>query len=73
MTFTPALFRLFRPSCFAANMAAEFAHDFVQETLERLDSCHDRLFSRILLRMEYLNGIFMNCGKLPDSIALDPP
>ena len=54
-------------------MAAEFAHAFAQETLERLDSCHDGDFSRILLRMEYLNRIIMNCWELPDSIVLDPP
>ena len=69
-------FFLFRPSCFAlfaANMTAEFPHDFVQETLERLDSCHDGNFSRILLRMEYLDRIILNCGELADSIVLDPP
>ena len=54
-------------------MTAEFPHDFVQETLERLDSCHDGDFSRILLRMEYLNRIILNCGELADSIVLDPP
>ena len=32
-TFTPALFRLLRPSCFAANMATKFAHAFVQAEL----------------------------------------
>ena len=64
---------LFRPSCFAANISAEFAHAFVQETLERLDSRHDGDFSRILLRMEYLNRIIINCWELPDSIELDPP
>ena len=69
----PGLFRLFRPSCFAANMVAEFAHDFVQETLERLDSCHDGDFSRILFLMEYFNRIIINCGELPDSIVLDSP
>ena len=54
-------------------MAAECAHDFVQEPLERLDSCHDGDFSRILLRMESLNRIIINCGELADSIVLDPP
>ena len=49
-------------------MTAEFPHDFVQETLERLDSCHDGDFSRILLRMEYLDRIILNCGELADSI-----
>ena len=48
-------------------MTAEFPHDFVQETLERLDSCHDGDFSRILLRMEYLDRIILNCGELADS------
>ena len=52
---------------------AEFAHAFVQETLERLDSRHDGDFSRILLRMEYLNRIIIFCGEIADSIVLDPP
>ena len=53
--------------------AAKFAHAFVQETLERLDSCHDGDFSRILLRMEYLDRIIINSGELPDPIVLEPP
>lgn len=51
----PGLFRLFCPSCFAANMAVEVGHAVVQETLEHLDSCQEDDFNRILLRMEYLN------------------
>ena len=54
-------------------MAAEFAHDFVQLTLERLYSSHDGDFSRILHRMEHLNRIIINCGELPDFIEWDPP
>lgn len=54
-------------------MAAEFAYDFVQLTLERLYSSHDGDFSRILLRMEYLNRIIIFCGEIADSIVLDPP
>ena len=37
------------------NKAAEFALAVLQETLERLDSCQDGDYSRILLRLEYLN------------------
>ena len=58
---------------FCTNIAAAFALAVVQETLERLDSCHDGDFSRILLRMEYLDRIILNCGELADSIVLDPP
>ena len=67
----PGLFRLFRPSGFATNMAAEFVCAIVQETLERLHSCQDDDFSRILLRMEYWNRTIISCGKLPDSIEAD--
>ena len=67
----PGLFRLFRPSCFAANMAVEVGHAVVQETLEHLDSCQEDDFNRILLRMEYLNRtIIINWGELPDSIVV---
>ena len=50
-------------------MAAAFALAVVQETLERLDSYQDGDYSGILLRLEYLNRIIMNCGDLPDSIV----
>ena len=49
-------------------MAAAFALAVVQETLERLDSYQDG-DSGILLRLEYLNRIIINCGDLPDSIV----
>ena len=49
-------------------MAAAFALTVVQETLERLDSYQDGDYSGILLRLEYLNRIIVNCGDLPDSI-----
>ena len=54
-------------------MTAEFPHDFVQETLEPLDSCHDGDFTLLDFRMEYLDRIILNCGELADSIVLDPP
>jgi len=51
-------------------MAAAFALAVVQETLERLDSYQDGDYSGILLRLEYLNRIIINCGDLPaDSIV----
>ena len=50
-------------------MAAEFALAVVQETLERLDSCQNGDYSRILLRLEYLNRTIINCGDFPDSIV----
>ena len=50
-------------------MAAAFALAVVQETLERLDSYQDGDFSGILLRMEYLDRIIVNCGDLLDSIV----
>ena len=54
---------------FCTNMAAAFALAVVQETLERLDSYQDGDYSGILLRLEYLNRIIINCGDLPDSIV----
>ena len=48
---------------------AAFALAVVQETLERLDSYQDGDYSGILLRLEYLNRIIINCGDLPDSIV----
>ena len=53
-------------------MAAEFALAVVQETLERLDSCQNGDYSGILLRLEYLNRIIINCGDLPDSFLKFP-
>ena len=50
-------------------MAAEFAIAVVQETLGHLDSCQDGDYSRILLRLEYLNRTLINSGELPDSIV----
>ena len=50
-------------------MAAAFALAVVQEALERLDSYQDGDFSGILLRMEYLDRIIVNCGDLLDSIV----
>lgn len=52
-----------------ANMAAEFALAVIQETLGHLDSCQDGDYSRILLRLEYLNRTLINSGELPDSIV----
>ena len=63
MDLLPRLFR------FCVNMVAQFALAIVNETLESLDSCQDDDYSRILLRMEYLNCIIINCGELPDSIV----
>ena len=54
---------------FCTNMEAAFALAVVQETLERLDSYQDGNYSGILLRLEYLNRIIINCGDLPDSIV----
>ena len=54
---------------FRTNMAAAFALPVVQETLEHLDSYQDGDYSRILLRLKYLNHIIINCGDLPDSIV----
>ena len=54
---------------FCTNIAAVFALTVVQETLERLDSYQDGDYSGILLRLEYLNRIIINCGDLPDSIV----
>ena len=54
---------------FCTNRAAAFALAVVQETFERLDSYQDGDYSGILLRLEYLNRIIMNCGDLPDSIV----
>ena len=50
-------------------MAAAFALAVVQETLECLDSYQDCDYSGILLRLEYLNRIIINCRDLPDSIV----
>ena len=55
---------------FCTNRAAAFALAVVQETLERLDSYQDGDYSGILLRLEYLNRIIMNCGDLPDSFVV---
>jgi len=52
-----------------ANMVTGFALAVIQETLGRLDSCHDGDYSWILLRLEYLNRILINAGELPDSIV----
>ena len=49
--------------------SVKFALAVVQETLERLDSYQDGDYSGILLRLEYLNRIIINCGDLPDSIV----
>ena len=43
-------------------MAAAFALAVVQETLERLDPYQDGDYRGILLRLEYLNRIIINCG-----------
>ena len=48
---------------------AAFALAVVQETLERLYSYQDGNYGAILLRLEYLNRIILNCGDLPDSIV----
>ena len=53
---------------FCTNMAAAFALAVVQETLERLDSYQDSDYSGILLRLEYLNRIIINCVDLLDSV-----
>ena len=50
-------------------MAGEFALAVIQETLGRLDFCQDGDYSRILLRLEYLNRTLINSGELPDSIV----
>ena len=50
-------------------MAAEFALAVIQETLGHLDSCQDGDYSRILLRLEYLNRTLINSGELPDSVV----
>ena len=50
-------------------MAAAFALAVVQDTLERLDSYQDGDYSGILLRLEYLHRILINCGDLPDSVV----
>ena len=50
-------------------MAEAFALAVVQDTLERLDSYQDGDYSGLLLRLEYLNRIIINCGDLPDSIV----
>ena len=49
-------------------MAAAFELAVVQETLERLDSYQDSDYSGILLRLEYLNRIIINCVDLLDSV-----
>ena len=49
-------------------MAAAFALAVVQETLERLDSYQDGDYRGILLRLEYLNRIIINCVDLLDSV-----
>ena len=54
---------------FCTNKTAAFALAVVQETLEHLDSYQDGDYSGILLRLEYLNRIIINCGDLPDSIV----
>ena len=54
---------------FCTNMAAAFALAVVQDTLERLDSYDDGDYSGILLRLEYLHRILINCGDLPDSVV----
>ena len=50
-------------------MAAAFALAVVQETLERLHSYQDGDCSGILLRLEYVNRIIINCGNLHNSIV----
>ena len=50
-------------------MAEAFALAVVQDTLERLDSYQEGDYSGLLLRLEYLNRIIINCGDLPDSIV----
>ena len=52
---------------FCTNMAAVFALAVIQDTLERLDSYQDGDYSGILLLLEYLHRILINCGDLPDS------
>ena len=54
---------------FCTNMVAAFALAVIQETLERLDFYQDGDYSGILLRLEYLNRIIINCGDLPDYIV----
>ena len=49
-------------------MAAAFALAVVQETLERLDSYQEGDYRGILLRLEYLNRIIINCVDLLDSV-----
>ena len=49
--------------------SVKFALAVVQETLERLDSYQDGDYSGILLRLEYLNRIIINCGNLHNSIV----
>ena len=49
-------------------MAAAFELAVVQETLERLDSYQDSDYNGILLRLEYLNRIIINCVDLLDSV-----
>ena len=51
------------------NMAEAFTLAVVQDTLERLDSYQDGDYSGLLLRLEYLNRIIINCGDLPDPIV----
>ena len=53
---------------FCTNMAAAFELAVVQETLERLDSYQDSDYNGILLRLEYLNRIIINCVDLLDSV-----
>ena len=54
---------------FCTNIAEAFALAVVQDTLERLDSYQDVDYSGLLLRLEYLNRIIINCGDLPDPIV----
>ena len=49
-------------------MAAAFVLAVVQETLERLDSYQDGDYRGILLRLEYLNRIIINCVDLLGSV-----
>ena len=54
---------------FCTNNAAAFPLAVVQDTLECLDSYQDGDYSGILLRLEYLHPILINCGDLPVSVV----
>ena len=55
------------------NMAAEFVLAVLQETLERLDSCQDGDYSRILFRLEYLNRTIRARLYDPETTLPPPP